>query len=1163
MNDETFSDAGKMPPKSSRPSTPGPSSTPPFSSQDDYGATFADGGPMSAPGSMPSRSPAGSFGQPAPSSGMGGGAEDEYGATFADGSAAESGGSSGFLSPGTGQNVQPYQVVHLIGRGGMGLVQLAQDTRLGRYVALKRLSPEFASNQRLLSRFDIEAKAVSKLSHYHIVQVYAMDYDQEGPYIAMEYVAGPRGFSRPDWPSQLPAPPVDLDDWVKHQGPFSVQKALELGKKICRAVGFAHRQGIIHRDIKPANILLTEDAEPKLADFGLAREVSDQQDGHTLAGAQMLTLGYGAPEQEIDASKVDERADIYAIGATLWFVLTGQNPRYFRENEVDPQIRPVIVKALEKDREQRYATAGEMEEALQALEVASAGVLQGGMPILPGQQMVSGKCRSCGHQHVLNADGTLNRNFCDGCGENLRVDCLSCGQPEWTWSKFCGSCGCELAKTEEQMANQMKEVLDQANQLADDGRWKDAYNAVEKVATASYPGWPALEARVKECTELRTQWQQQAKAAQEQREKATAAAKEAFHEKRFSEVVQLLEEIPLGLRDEAITQQLTEATKIRDQLQDLNQQIEQKLQQKAYDGMLGLIDRILAIQPENEHAKKLHFQFERLEARSLSQEIQERFAQHQYSGLKAKVQELLKLTPKDPQAKKMLEQLSRWELQHEEPRLWQELTQKPVFEGFRNYLERFPTGPHREEAQQQVVYELRNQLLSDPQGKEKRLEYLKYRTPELLEKDEDLVRNHLAKQGAFWGGLIGLIGCVIGSIPGAIFGYIYGKNNLLTPKDYRWQAFLGPVPMRLAASNPTSIARLQQRLLGDTPLGQVIPEEMQTFPEKKPTGSTLPWVAFGAAAVVIPLILGGLVLFSGELVIPEAPVPTAWDAYQECDYEEALVRADLAIELGEPAAEEYSDRAYLKLVSALSQYATGELGSVQPGSASLAKAREKVASSIVEDAKAALKLNPDDSVARVLQYTATDGESPLGYGFLFYKKSPKEMEQQFVDAGTWEQDRAAYHVLYTLWLLETKIESNQTFPGMGTMNAPSAKQILLFTNQLDLAEALSWDDPHVTLMKARMQSYRNLAEMEEAFSESIRLAPESNVLGYLLRAAHGTDPFLAADDLSRAIDIRPEGYFLYQLRAGAYQQLGMFMEARADAQVAQEFQQVAGEKQLR
>ena len=209
--------------------------------------------------------------------------ENVYGATLADSDTGTARGPAGAGGGGAAHDL--YNVVHKIGEGGMGTLSLAQDVRLGRWVALKRLSSEFADDRRLLERFHTEARSIAALTHFHIVHVYAMAEDEEGPYIAMEYVAGPDSAHRDDWPTGLPNPPLDLEEYVEKQGVFDATQAVQLGRKLCGALTYAHKHGVIHRDIKPANIMINEEGEPKLADFGLARQGGNERQGMTIAGA--------------------------------------------------------------------------------------------------------------------------------------------------------------------------------------------------------------------------------------------------------------------------------------------------------------------------------------------------------------------------------------------------------------------------------------------------------------------------------------------------------------------------------------------------------------------------------------------------------------------------------------------------------------------------------------------------------------------------------------------------------------------------------------------------------------------------------------------------------------------------------------------------------------
>ena len=413
--------------------TPARLPPPPSSGDDPYGATVADGG--SRP---PSRLPGATYG----SRGGGGGRTGSAFSTFGDAAG-------------------PPTVERELGRGGMGIVQLVHEPRLRRYVAYKRINTDLIHDQVIIDRFLAEAQAAAKLSNFHIVQVYDIDEDDDGPLIRMEYVPGPYPAEAADgWRAGLPNPPLDLEKYVKRNGKLPLDQAIRLIEDVCSGVGVAHRAGVVHRDIKPANILLTDELRPKLGDFGLARHDAAADDaadaGRTMPGARLLTIGYGAPEQETDASKVDHRADVYALGATLFFAATGQPPRLFRESDVPEPIRAVVLKAMEKDRERRYQSAKELADAL-GLAGTRAKMSGGGTattettggPAVAGTLAV-GVCYHCGHFHGGDAD---SRKFCGRCGEPLQVPCLACDAANPIWTKFCGQCRADtMAKVAERSA---------------------------------------------------------------------------------------------------------------------------------------------------------------------------------------------------------------------------------------------------------------------------------------------------------------------------------------------------------------------------------------------------------------------------------------------------------------------------------------------------------------------------------------------------------------------------------------------------------------------------------------------------------------------------------------------------------------------------------------
>jgi response regulator RpfG family c-di-GMP phosphodiesterase len=208
-----------------------------------------------------------------------------------------------------------YRVLDKVGAGGMGVVFRAEHVKLRKPVAVKALFVDGEKNRRALDRFFNEVLAVTRLKHPHIVA--AVDAgEQPGagpngapvPYLVMEYVAG-----------------QNLEDGVMANGPMPVEKSCLIAHQVADALTEAHRQGLIHRDIKPGNVLIAPDGSAKLLDFGVAR-LPTPDDRLTKDGARLGTIGYMAPEQVRNARGVDARADVFGLGATLYFMLTGRDP---------------------------------------------------------------------------------------------------------------------------------------------------------------------------------------------------------------------------------------------------------------------------------------------------------------------------------------------------------------------------------------------------------------------------------------------------------------------------------------------------------------------------------------------------------------------------------------------------------------------------------------------------------------------------------------------------------------------------------------------------------------------------------------------------------------------------------------------------------------------
>ncbi|MFO0868412.1 MAG: protein kinase [Pirellulales bacterium] len=254
--------------------------------------------------------------------------------------------------------VPGYEILRQLGQGGMGRVYLARDPRLKRHVALKMLQ-QVDVNGEDLARFRLEAQAVARLQHPHLVQVFEVGEVAGRPYCVLEYAPGG---SLAQKLAGTARPPREAAQWME---------------KVARGVQCAHEAGIVHRDLKPANVLLDSHDEPKVADFGLAKRIDDQS-GLTRTGMVLGTPSYMAPEQaEGRGDEVGPPADVYALGAILYELLTGRPPfqgatvldtlRQVREQEPIPPSRlqsglprdleTICLKCLEKSPHRRYDSA--------------------------------------------------------------------------------------------------------------------------------------------------------------------------------------------------------------------------------------------------------------------------------------------------------------------------------------------------------------------------------------------------------------------------------------------------------------------------------------------------------------------------------------------------------------------------------------------------------------------------------------------------------------------------------------------------------------------------------------------------------------------------------------------------------------------------------------
>jgi len=250
-----------------------------------------------------------------------------------------------------------YLLVQPLGEGGMASVFRGYDQRLRAWRAVKIMAPALARKVKLRQRFEGEAQTMALLEHRHIVRVYDVGEDGDAAYIVMELLEG-----------------GCLVDWLEEHGPMPPRMAVACTIEIAEGLVAAHAKGVIHRDIKPHNVLISNDGECRITDFGIAR-INDGDMSMTKTGAVMGTWGYMAPEQRVDAKHVDGRADEYALGATLYSLLTNKTPMDLfaadRESAlmqgIPGELVDVILKAAEYKREARYPDVGAFATALRGV----------------------------------------------------------------------------------------------------------------------------------------------------------------------------------------------------------------------------------------------------------------------------------------------------------------------------------------------------------------------------------------------------------------------------------------------------------------------------------------------------------------------------------------------------------------------------------------------------------------------------------------------------------------------------------------------------------------------------------------------------------------------------------------------------------------------------
>jgi serine/threonine-protein kinase len=521
------------------------------------------------------------------------------------------------------KKIGKYEITGILGRGGMGVVYRAEDKRIGRLVAIKTLTEGFSGQPEMLERFYREAQA-GILQHPNIVIVYDLGDEDGVPFIVMEYVSG-----------------EPLDKLISSGRQLTLIDKLSVIEQVCSALGYAHHRGVVHRDIKPANVIVQQDGQAKIVDFGIARvQGSSGEGGLTRTGNVIGTIHYIAPER-LKGRPFDGRSDIFSTGVMLYLLLAGQLPFTGEDMTVlqklvnephpplntflanyPPALDAIIDRSLAKDPEQRYATAEEFAADLHALgeqlKKGQVSELFNDAERLTAEQQF-GRAREVLLQLVrIDPQHTGARQLFGIVQQNLarlqraeQVRQLVAEADEAiASSRFAEALGSldhavqldpenaelqtrlEGAKEKKRRYDEIGTLMSQADSLRERGDWTGAVNAVEKAL--------GLDQNDTKIRAAYAEFQRQAKLAaqKEQIREMLGKAKQEITSRRFTGAIEILREV--GKIDPSLPEMETllqtavtgqELERRRKLIEQIQAEIENCLIAENYDRATELVER--------------------------------------------------------------------------------------------------------------------------------------------------------------------------------------------------------------------------------------------------------------------------------------------------------------------------------------------------------------------------------------------------------------------------------------------------------------------------------------------------------------------------------------------------------------------------------------------
>lgn len=469
-----------------------------------------------------------------------------------------------------------YELLEELGRGGFAVVHRAQDRKLGRTVAIKRLLGEMMKGGEQsvnVQRFLRESQAIAKLNHRNIIQVFDTDKDAAGYYIVMEYIAG-----------------GSLRQLLKKEEKLAPAEAIALARGVAQGLAFAHRHNLVHRDIKPANILLQQEGDervPRITDFGLAR--SGVESELSITGYGMGTPAYMAPEQRRDAKNVNHTADIFAVGKMLYEMLTGEEPATIDPEAVPGPLAKVILRCTKNNPQDRYFTAEELIKDLDALPAQLGRV--GAASRSASASSDPSACPSCGVRNAPDA------RFCGGCGQGMFLACPECDRENPVQAQFCPGCGTEIAGFQA-----VREAVQKIGEYRNGKKW----SRVVKEATGLKESPPRLPGKkgqelLAEMAKARQEAEKKLADIENLEKRARELAAKDDLERALDAAVQWRSENPLSAEAEKLIGELRIRLEARE-WQKAEEKARDLTRQELFTKAVAAVEGFLGVYPDGAHA---------------------------------------------------------------------------------------------------------------------------------------------------------------------------------------------------------------------------------------------------------------------------------------------------------------------------------------------------------------------------------------------------------------------------------------------------------------------------------------------------------------------------------------------------------------------------------